>query len=85
MSDCGYHSAQAKTSAERHALGIALDLNASRFVKGTAGWFAGSSALLANALDMLADAVGYGDDLEVLLRAGQQIATWPKRFPGHET
>lgn len=61
MSDCGCHSAEAKTGAERHALGIALALNATMFVvEGTAGWLAGSSSLLADALDMLADALGYG-------------------------
>lgn len=61
MSDCGCHSAEATTGAQQRALGIALALNASMFfVESTAGWFAGSTALLADALDMLADAVGYG-------------------------
>ena len=61
MSHCGCHSTEAKTRAERRPLGIAIGLNATMFLVGaTAGWLAGSSALLADALDMLADAVGYG-------------------------
>ena len=60
MSECGCHSEEAKTRAERRVLGIALALNAAMFViEGVAGWIAGSSSLLADALDMLADALGY--------------------------
>jgi cation diffusion facilitator family transporter len=45
---------------ERRVIGIALALNATMFlVEATAGWIADSSALLADALDMLADAAGY--------------------------
>lgn len=60
MSDCGCHNDQAKARAERRVLFIALALNASMFViEAIAGWIAGSTALLADALDMLADAFGY--------------------------
>lgn len=61
MGDCGCHREEAKTRAERRALGIALALNATMFVtEAIAGLLADSSALLADALDMLADAIGYG-------------------------
>lgn len=70
MADCGCHSVEAKSRAERRALSIALALNATMFlVEATAGWIAGSSALLADALDMLADAIGYGIALFVIGRS----------------
>jgi Co/Zn/Cd efflux system component len=60
VSDCGCHSQEAKTRAERRVLFIALALNVAMFViEAVAGWNASSSALLADALDMLADAFGY--------------------------
>jgi cation diffusion facilitator family transporter len=60
MPDCGCHGEQANTRTERRVIGIALALNATMFlVEATAGWIADSSALLADALDMLADAAGY--------------------------
>jgi cation diffusion facilitator family transporter len=68
--DCECHSEDAKTRAERRVLGIALVLNAIMFViEATAGWIAGSSALLADALDMLADALGYAIALAAVGRA----------------
>jgi cation diffusion facilitator family transporter len=49
-----------KTGEERRILGIALALNAAMAViGGLAGWIAQSTGLLADALDMLADATAY--------------------------
>ncbi len=60
MSDYGCRSGKAKTGAEGHALGIEPVLNATMFaVEGTAGRLAGSSSLLADALDMLTDGVAW--------------------------
>jgi hypothetical protein len=70
VSDCGCHGEEAKTRAERRVLGIALVLNAGMFViEATSGWIAGSSALLADALDMLADALGYAIALAAVGRS----------------
>lgn len=56
--DCGH--ASAGTDEERKTLRMALALNATMFVVGTtAGLWAQSSGLLADALDMLADATAY--------------------------
>jgi len=46
---------------ERTRLGAAMAANVLMFVVGLAGWrLAHSTALLADAFDMLADATGYG-------------------------
>lgn len=59
MSNCGCHST-ASTKAERKVLTIALILNASMFVIGLiAGFLAQSTSLIADSLDMLADASAY--------------------------
>lgn len=59
MSNCGCHST-ANTQAERKILTIALMLNASMFVIGLiAGFLAQSTSLIADSLDMLADAAAY--------------------------
>jgi Co/Zn/Cd efflux system component len=59
MSDCGCH-VEPSTAAERRVLRIALALNATMAVLGTIGaWWAQSTGLLADALDMLADASAY--------------------------
>jgi cation diffusion facilitator family transporter len=56
--------------SERRALRLALGLNVTMFLVGSiAGWIAGSSALLADALDMLADAVAYGIALSAIGRS----------------
>jgi cation diffusion facilitator family transporter len=69
MPNCDCHSEQANTKVERRVIGIALALNATMFLfEATAGWIAGSSALLADALDMLADAVGYAIALTAIGR-----------------
>ena len=51
----------AQAAGERRVLYILLALNALMFViEGLAGWWADSSGLLADGLDMLADALVYG-------------------------
>ena len=60
MSDCGCEAPEVKTEQERRILYIALGLNAAMAViGGLAGWIAQSTGLLADALDMLADATAY--------------------------
>ncbi|MDE2085629.1 MAG: cation transporter [Xanthomonadaceae bacterium] len=60
MSDCGCH-AEATNEAERRILRVALALNAAMFVIGLiAGVMAQSMGLVADSLDMLADASAYG-------------------------
>ena len=59
MSDCGCHM-EAKNKAERKTLRILLLLNSTMFVLGiVAGTISHSSALIADALDMFADASVY--------------------------
>lgn len=60
MSDCGCEVSEVRTAEERRVLRIALALNAAMaVVGGLAGWIAQSTGLLADALDMLADATAY--------------------------
>src|SRR5574338_1522498 len=60
MSDCGCGPAAADTKAQQRVLWIALALNASMFViEVTAGWLGHSLGLIADGLDMLADASAY--------------------------
>ncbi len=69
MSDCGCH-AEANTAAERRVLWIALALNAAMAVIGSiAGWWAQSTGLLADALDMLSDATAYAIGLAAIGRS----------------
>lgn len=57
---CECTKVEAKTEKEQTTLKIALALNATMFVVGmTAGWWAQSTGLIADALDMLADASAY--------------------------
>lgn len=57
-------------AAERRALGWLLAINAAMFViEGVAGWWAESSGLLADGLDMFADAAVYGVALHAVGRA----------------
>ena len=59
MSDCGCHM-EAKNKAERKTLRILLLLNSTMFVLGiVAGTISHSTALIADALDMFADASVY--------------------------
>lgn len=60
MADCGCEAPEVKTAQERRVLVIALVLNAvMAVIGGLAGWIAQSTGLLADALDMLADATAY--------------------------
>ena len=60
MAECGCEPTAADTPQQRHVLKIALGLNASMFIVGvTAGVIARSSGLIADGLDMLADAIAY--------------------------
>ena len=60
MTDCGCEAPEVNTAEERRVLRIALVLNAAMAViGGLAGWIAQSTGLLADALDMLADATAY--------------------------
>nr|WP_230341745.1 cation diffusion facilitator family transporter [Methylobacillus arboreus] len=54
---------------------IALAINLSMFfVEGVAGWFANSTSLMADALDMMGDATVYGMSLYVLSKTSRQQA-----------
>ena len=65
--ECG--NAPAQSDSERTTLRIALALNATMFVVGTAaGLWAQSSGLMADALDMLADASAYAIALMAVTR-----------------
>lgn len=69
MADCGCRTADAETPGQRRVLKIALGLNATMFVVGvTAGLIAGSSGLVADGLDMLADAIAYAIGLAAMSR-----------------
>lgn len=60
MAECGCEPTEAETPKQRRVLKIALGLNATMFVVGvTAGVIARSSGLIADGLDMLADATAY--------------------------
>ena len=82
MGDCGCHH-EAGTARERRVLRIALLLNATMaLVGGVAGWFAQSTGLLADALDMLSDASAYAIGLLAIGRSARfkAIAAWLSGF-----
>lgn len=62
MPGCGCGDGlHAQGAAERRVLWIVLVLNAAMFcIEGVAGWLAQSTGLIADALDMFADAAVYG-------------------------
>ncbi len=69
---CDSHSLQAfaRRAEQRAVLKIVLAINAGLFIAElTAGFFAGSTALLGDSLDMLGDAMVYGFTLYVLERS----------------
>lgn len=73
MADCC--GAEARNRQERQLLWIVLILNAIMFVvEFTAGWLANSSALLADSLDMLADALVYSLSLYAVGKGALQKA-----------
>ena len=60
MTDCGCGPTESDTKTQRRTLWIALTLNAMMFVaEVTAGLLGKSSGLIADGLDMLADAAAY--------------------------
>jgi len=69
MSDCGCDISPESATARR-SLRIALGLNATMFVVGlVAGVVAESTGLIANSLDMLADALAYAIGLAAISRS----------------
>lgn len=69
MSDCGCRNAEANTLAQRRVLRIALILNTIMFVAETSvGVLTHSSGLIADGLDMLADAAAYAIALVAVMR-----------------
>ena len=73
MDSCGCHSDQpVEAEAQRWVLRIALVLNATMFVVGiVAGFIGQSSSLMADALDMLADASAYAVALAAIGRSAR--------------
>lgn len=70
MSECGCEAPEVKTEEQRRVLRIALGLNAAMAViGGFAGWIAQSTGLLADALDMFADATAYTIALLAIARS----------------
>lgn len=69
MSGCGCEF-EARNAAERRTLRVLLGINALMFfVELGAGWYAQSTGLMADALDMFADALVYGLSLWAVGRA----------------
>lgn len=77
---CECSQVEAKTEAECAILRMALWLNAAMFVIGmAAGWWADSTGLMADALDMLADASAYALALLAVTRGAafkRHAARW---------
>lgn len=77
---CGCSQEPDQGGSDRSALRIALILNATMFlVGGAAGWWAQSTGLLADALDMLADASAYALTLMAATRGSlfkRNAARW---------
>ncbi len=70
MSDCGCHVEPAEDPGQRRTLWIALALNAGMAVVGfLIGWWAQSTGVLADALDMLSDATAYSIGLLAIGRS----------------
>lgn len=70
MADCDCRAAETETPEQRRVLALALGLNATMFAVGfTAGIIAGSSGLIADGLDMLADATAYAIGLAAVSRS----------------
>ena len=75
---------QAESLAQARDLRLLLFINAAMFVaEGTAGWLAGSMALISDALDMLADAIVYALSLYAVGRSVKDkagAAAWSGMF-----
>jgi len=71
MTDCGCGPTPTETASQRRTLWVALALNATMFVaEVTTGLLAHSSGLIADGLDMLADATAYAIALVAISRSG---------------
>lgn len=71
MSGCGCH-AEARNARDRRILTVALALNATMAAAGgVLGWLGHSTGLLADALDMLADASAYAIGLAAIGRGAR--------------
>ncbi len=69
-------ASHARYLRQRRALWLVLAINATMFcVEIIAGWFAGSTALLADALDFLADSATYALTLYVLMKSARWKAS----------
>lgn len=72
MTDCGCGPTAVDTEDQRRVLKIALALNATMFVvEVTAGWIGNSVGLIADGLDMLADASAYVIALAAVTRGAE--------------
>ena len=72
MSDCECRSLTAKEATQRRTLWILLAINGAMFgLEAVTGWLAQSTALLADSVDMLADATVYGLSLYAVGRAAR--------------
>lgn len=72
MSDCGCHVEPKADPRQHRALAIALGLNAAMaLIGGAIGWWAQSTGVLADALDMAADAIAYAIGLAAIGRTVQ--------------
>lgn len=70
MSDCGCCNPAEAARLERKTLGLLLAINGLMFVvEAAAGWWGDSSGLMADSLDMLADALVYGISLYAVGRS----------------
>jgi cation diffusion facilitator family transporter len=70
MADCGCGSLNAQQRAQRQTLWVLLVINGAMFgLEAVTGWLAQSTALLADSLDMLADAAVYGVSLYAVRRS----------------
>lgn len=80
MSDCGCHVDATQNPTQRRTLWIALVLNAAMAViGGVVGWFAHSTGVLADALDMASDASAYAIGLVAIGRSAlfkRRAAQW---------
>ncbi|AIT81954.1 cation diffusion facilitator family transporter [Novosphingobium pentaromativorans] len=72
MTGCGCEPTAVETAAQRRVLWLALSLNAAMFVvEVTVGLLVGSTAVLADGLDMLSDATVYAIALAAIGRSAR--------------
>ena len=77
MADCGCHM-EAQNTAQRRVLVWVLIINATMFVaEGLVGWWAQSTALTADALDMLTDVTVYAMSLYGPITYSRDLRRYP--------